>query len=144
MKFILFILGILFISCTLYCNETLVTASSLSLNRATLCSNVIDREPIDKIYSFEVGGSVFLFTEFLNVGTKKTIVHTWYYSNGFDYKKYSSVPLTVEGPKYRTWSYITPKTEGNWKVVVSDHTGTTLSETEFEVFPKTNYKELQN
>ncbi|MFQ5801728.1 MAG: DUF2914 domain-containing protein [Candidatus Methylomirabilales bacterium] len=100
--------------------------------RDVLATAVVDREPVQvpPPIPAEVG-RLYYFTEVVEAGSPRTILHLWYWRN----RSVSVVLLEVNGPRFRTWSYktIPPAWTGEWRVEARTPDGTILSSRTFRV-----------
>ncbi len=96
-----------------------------SVARATITSDVQNREPVDSISTVTADDSkVFYFTEIQDMAGH-TVTHRWEY-NG---QLIAEVDFEIGGPRWRVYSSKTmmPYWVGNWKVSVIDENGSLLS-----------------
>ena len=101
------------------------------VERAVVCTDVVEREPVGAAESFPGDVSrLFCFTEIRGLeGT--TITHAWIH----DGKTRARVELPVRSNRWRTWSTkkISPAWTGHWQVKVLDADGIVLSTQDFVV-----------
>lgn len=105
---------------------------SLQVIRDVVTTEVVDREPINDGLVFSASmGPVFYFTEVKGAYTSTHIAHIWYYEG----QQMAKVPLSVEGPRWRTWSSkrMVEDWKGSWRVEAVDEDGNLLSSQTFEV-----------
>lgn len=105
---------------------------SLQVIRDVVTTEVINREPVNDGLVFSASlGPVFYFTEVKGAHTPTQITHIWYY----DGQEMAKIPLSVEGPRWRTWSSkrMIEEWKGSWKVEAVDADGNLLSSQTFEV-----------
>ncbi len=96
-----------------------------SVARATITSDVQDREPVDSLSTVTTDDSkIFYFTEIQDMAGH-TITHRWEY----DGEVMAEVDFEIGGPRWRVYSSktMTPFWVGNWKVSVIDEDGNPLS-----------------
>ncbi len=96
-----------------------------SVARATITSDVQNREPVDSISMVTADDSkVFYFTEIQDMAGH-TVTHRWEY-NG---QVMAEVDFEISGPRWRVYSSKTmaPYWVGDWKVSVIDEDGSPLS-----------------
>ena len=96
-----------------------------SVARATITSDVQNREPVDSISTVTADDSkVFYFTEIQDMAGQ-TVTHRWEY-NG---QVMAEVDFEIGGPRWRIYSSKTmaPYWVGDWKVSVVDENGSPLS-----------------
>ncbi len=99
--------------------------STGSVARATITSDVQNREPVDSLSTVTTDDSkVFYFTEIQDMAGH-TVTHRWEY-NG---QVMAEVDFEIGGPRWRVYSSktMTPDRVGNWKVSVVDEDGSPLS-----------------
>jgi hypothetical protein len=99
--------------------------STGSVARATITSDVQNREPVDSLSMVTTDDSkVFYFTEIQDMAGH-TVTHRWEY-NG---QVMAEVDFEIGGPRWRVYSSktMTPDWVGNWKVSVIDEDGSPLS-----------------
>jgi len=100
-----------------------------SVARATITSDVQNREPVDSISTVTADDSkVFYFTEIQDMAGH-TVTHRWEY-NG---QVMAEVDFEIGGPHWRVYSSKTmmPYWVGEWKVSVIDENGSPLSVSTF-------------
>lgn len=105
---------------------------SLRVARDIVTTGVINREPIDDASVLPPSmGSLYYFTEVEGAYTPTHITHIWYYQE----RQMAKVPLSVEGPRWRTWSSkrILENWVGAWRVEAVDLDGHVLSSQTFDV-----------
>ena len=96
-----------------------------SVARATITSDVQNREPVDSVSTVTTDDSkVFYFTEIQDMAGH-TVTHRWEY-NG---QVMAEVDFEIGGARWRVYSSktMTPYWVGNWKVSVIDENGSPLS-----------------
>ena len=105
---------------------------SLQVIRDVVTTQVVDREPINDGLVFSASmGPVYYFTEVKGAYNPTQITHVWYYEG----EQMAKVPLSVEGPRWRTWSSkrMVENWKGSWRVEAVDEHGNLLSSQTFEV-----------
>ncbi|MGA1876115.1 MAG: DUF2914 domain-containing protein [bacterium] len=106
--------------------------SLLTIERADVCTSIVDREPqgIDEKFPASVG-KIYFFTQVLGAEEPTTIYHRWYYEGNLMAK----VELPVNSINWRTYSskQIMPDWIGNWSVEAADATGQKLKTLSFEI-----------
>ena len=103
---------------------------SLRVVRGVVTTAVVNREPSGDGSVFPPStGALYYFTEVDGISTPTQITHIWYYQD----QKMAEIPLSLEGPRWRTWSSkrILENWVGSWKVEAVDQSGNVLS---FETF----------
>jgi hypothetical protein len=106
--------------------------SSLRVVRGVVTAGVVNREPIGDGSVFPPStGAVYYFTEVEGANGPTQITHVWYYQD----QKMAEIPLSLEGPRWRTWSSkrILESWVGSWKVEAVDESGNVLSFQTFSV-----------
>ena len=112
--------------------ETASAAPELKVEQIVIAKEVKDRAPVepgDK-FSAEVG-KLYCFTKISGARGETEIKHVWYLAD----KVVGEVPLKINGPTWRTWSYKTiDKTmTGAWKAEVQDESGKVLATVNFTI-----------
>lgn len=105
---------------------------AMEVTRAVVASDVVDREPVGEAESFAAGvGQVFFYTVLEGDFPETQLEHVWLHEG----EEMARVPLTVRGPRWRTWSSKTIPAEwaGNWEVQLVDGAGTVLETVSFTV-----------
>lgn len=105
---------------------------SLNVVRDMVTTEIVDREPMNNGAAFSASmGPVYYFTEVNGAHTPTHISHIWYYKG----TQIAEVPLSVEGPRWRTWSSkrILQEWAGSWSVEAVDADGNVLSSKAFDV-----------
>ena len=98
---------------------------------AVLARNVVDRAPQDTGTAFPADvGSVVLWTR-VSGGDGQTLSHVWFFGD----TEVGTVPLTIGGSPWRTWSRKTIPAEatGAWHVEIRDAAGAVLKRIDFTV-----------
>ena len=101
-----------------------------NVGRSQFTSEVVDREPVDKLDSMNSDKrQMHYFTELNNL-QGHTVIHQWEYNYKVMYEK----SFTVGGPRWRVWSSKTihPGWSGSWTVNTLDEDGTNLHSESFE------------
>ena len=96
-----------------------------SVARATITSDVQNREPVDSLSTVTTDDSkIFYFTEIQDMAGH-TVTHRWEY-NG---QVMAEVDFEIGGARWRVYSSktMTPDWVGDWKVSVVDEDGSPLS-----------------
>ena len=105
---------------------------SLRVVRGVVTTAVVNREPSGDGSVFPPStGALYYFTEVDGISTPTQITHIWYYQD----QKMAEIPLSLEGPRWRTWSSkrILENWVGSWKVEAVDQSGNVLSFQTFNV-----------
>ena len=103
------------------------TMSTLTVAEAKLGKGVQDREIVDETTTFALNDRVYLWLK-VTGGPADSITVTWKTGD----QTYSS-KLNIVGSSWRTWSYKTAYTAGDWTVTVTDADGNVLKEMAFKV-----------
>ncbi len=107
-------------------------ASELKIEQAVIAKDVQNREPVEPGDKFSADvGKVYCFNRISGAKGETEIKHVWYMGD----KVVSEIPLKINGPTWRTWSYKTiDKTMiGAWKVEVKDSDGKVLTTIAFTI-----------
>lgn len=97
-----------------------------SVVRSVFSTEVVDREPVDKLNGSKTNvDHVYFFTELRDM-SGQTAIHRWEH-NG---KVAAEVKFNVRGPRWRVWSSKTfsPNATGEWKVSVLNGAGEVIAE----------------
>jgi len=101
----------------------------LGVEKAVVATGVENREPVGVAKEFDASvGQVYCWTRVISATVPTTIKHVWYVDN----QKVFEIPLDIKYPRTRTWSSKTIK-PGNWRVDVTDESGTVLTSVSFTV-----------
>lgn len=104
----------------------------MRVTQAVTATGVQDREPVGiaETFSAEVG-EVFFYTVFEGDFPESEVTHVW----RRDGEEMARVPLTVRGPRWRTWSSkrILADWTGSWTAQVVGPEGTVIESVEFTV-----------
>lgn len=106
--------------------------AAIEIIREVVAAGVSNREPVDPGQVFDPSlGRIYYFTEVHAADPPTEITHVWYYGD----REMARVPLTVEGPKWRTWSSkeILPDWTGEWKVEAVSDQGIVLASQSFSL-----------
>ena len=107
-------------------------AADLQVEDAVVCTNVVDREPVDSAVSFPASvGRLYAFTRIIGAPDPTQVVHVWYYGD----EERARVTLAVNGSNWRTYSskVIQAHEIGAWRVEVLDADGNSLDTVQFDV-----------
>jgi hypothetical protein len=106
--------------------------AGVSVARKIFATDVVAREPVEPAETFppEVG-TIYFYTQFLDIGGPTTLVHAWVYKG----QTVAEVELYVEGKSWRTWSSkkIMPHQTGEWTVEVRDDNGGVIDSAKFTI-----------
>ena len=107
-------------------------AAELQVEDAAVCTDVVDRQPVDSAVSFPATvGRLYFFTRIVGAQDPIDIVHAWYFGD----VERARVTLSVKGSNWRTYSskVIQEHEIGAWRVEVLDADGNTLETVQFDV-----------
>lgn len=107
-------------------------SAALDVTTAIVGTGVDDREPVGTGTSFPASvGTVYFYTVFEGDFGERQVEHVWM-RNG---EEVGRVPLTVRGPRWRTWSSKTVPADwtGEWEARVVDADGSVLATAAFQV-----------
>ncbi|KPJ78946.1 MAG: hypothetical protein AMJ54_01480 [Deltaproteobacteria bacterium SG8_13] len=107
-------------------------AADLQVEDAVVCSNVVDRQPVDSAVSFSASvGRLYFYTRIVGAEEPTQVVHAWYYGDA----ERARVTLAVNGSNWRTYSskVIQAHETGAWRVEVLDADGNSLETVQFDV-----------
>lgn len=107
-------------------------ATPVEVSQAVVATGVQDREPVgaDSTFTADVG-ALYFYTVFEGDFDEAQVEHVWLH----DGEEVARVPLTVRGPRWRTWSSkeILPEWTGSWTVKVVDADGVEHASVDFTV-----------
>lgn len=109
------------------------TRGNNPVSRAVFTTAIENTEPVDSLGELRSDvEQVFLFTELRNMDGQ-AVVHTWEYKGAV----IAWVRFQVEQPNARLWSdrQLTPDMQGSWRVVVTNASGTVLTEKTLDYNP---------
>jgi hypothetical protein len=109
------------------------TRGNNPVSRAVFTTAIENTEPVDSLGELRSDvEQVFLFTELRNMDGQ-AVVHTWEYKGAV----IARVRFQVEQPNARLWSdrQLTPDMQGSWRVVVTNASGTVLTEKTLDYNP---------
>lgn len=104
----------------------------LEVTTAVVATDVVDREPVGAAESFATDvGQVYFYTVFEGDFGETQLEHVWLREG----EELARVPLTVRGPRWRTWSSKAIRADwtGAWEVQVVDAAGNVLATASFTV-----------
>ncbi len=107
-------------------------AGALSVESASICTGIANREAVDAGTSFSVSvGKLYCFSKIADIQASTEIVHVWYYGE----TERSRVSLGVNPPAWRTYSskIIQAHEVGSWRVEILDASGNLLETAKFEL-----------
>ena len=107
-------------------------APAVEVSRMAICTNVVDREPVEEGEQFQVSvGRLYTFTQILGAKDFVEIGHIWYFND----VERARVTLPVRSASWRTYSskIIQPFEIGDWRVDVVDPQGEVLKSMSFQV-----------
>ena len=111
---------------------TAATAADLQVEDAAVCTDVVDRQPVDSGTSFSVStGRLYCFTRIVGAQDPTQVVHAWYFGD----EERARVTLSVGGSNWRTYSskQVQEHEIGAWRVEVLDADGNLLETVAFDV-----------
>ena len=106
-------------------------AGALSVEAASVCTSIADREPLDAGTRFSVSvGKLYCFSKIADIQASTEVVHVWYYGQ----TERARVSLGVNPPAWRTYSSknIQAHEVGSWRVEILDASGNLLETVNFE------------
>ena len=109
-------------------SEAPAEAASVTLSRLVVAHEVVDSEPKRLKRAFRAGDKVYAFTE-VRAESASRVSHR-YSREG---KVVHTSELDVKAGRYRTWSYVTARDPGPYKVVVLNASGEVLGSEGFNV-----------
>jgi hypothetical protein len=107
-------------------------SAAIDVTTAVVGTGVEDREPVGTGTAFPASvGTVYFYTAFEGDFDERRIEHVWM-RNG---EEVGRVPLTIPGPRWRTWSRKTVPADwtGEWEARVVDADGSVLATAAFQV-----------
>lgn len=105
-------------------------AGSLQVAEMAVTTNVVDRNPVDRIESYSATvGKLYCFTRLVGAEEDTHITHVWYR----DGQEMARIDLPVRSSNWRTWSSktILPEWTGDWRIDVLDAEGSLLTSLTF-------------
>ena len=132
MKRILFSSGVCAAIMTLCLLIPFSSHAQPSIEAASICTGVADREPVDAGTSFAVSmDRLYCYSKIANITEATDIVHVWYFGE----TERARVSLGVKPPAWRTYSSKIIQTHeiGSWRVEILDASGNLLETVKFEV-----------
>ena len=112
--------------------STAQETASLEVAVAAMCTDVVDREPVDAGNTFEVSlGKVYCFTTIIGAHSPTEITHVWYFGDS----ERARVNLAIKASSWRTYSSkrIQMHEIGDWHVDVLGSEGELLKTLQFEI-----------
>lgn len=103
--------------------EEAAEAPAFEVTRTAVATDVQDREPVEADTTFTADvGTIYFHTVFEGDFDEARVEHVWIHEG----EEIARVPLTVQGPRWRTWSSkeILPDWTGSWTVQVVGPDGT--------------------
>ena len=104
----------------------------LILGKATVCELVKKGIPYQSAIAFSISvGRIYCFTDFLSVGEKTVIYHSWYQQD----RKRATVKLALRPPRWATFSSVELRDtdKGPWQVEVTTEKGEILRILRFSI-----------
>ena len=109
---------------------TSAAQAEMSVARASICTSIADREPVGAATSFTNVERLYFFTEIIDAGENEVVQHVWYFKD----EPLLTVDLTVNGPRWRTWSHKNiAGMKGPWRAEVVNNKGEVLRAVSFTV-----------
>jgi len=109
---------------------TSAAQAEMSVDRASICTSVAEREPVGAASSFANVERLYFFTEIIGAGENEVIKHVWYFKD----EPLLEVELTVNGPRWRTWSHKNiAGMKGAWRAEAVNSKGEVLRAVSFTV-----------
>ena len=111
---------------------TAATAADIQVEDAAVCTDVVDRQPVDSGTSFSAStGRLYCFTRIVGAQDPTQVVHAWYFGD----EERARVTLSVGGSNWRTYSskQLQEHEIGAWRVEVLDADGNLLETVAFDV-----------
>ena len=112
--------------------STAQETASLEVAVAAICTDVVDREPVDAGNTFKVSlGKVYCFTTIIGAHSPTEITHVWYFGDS----ERARVNLAIKASNWRTYSSkrIQMHEIGDWHVDVLGPEGKLLKTLPFEI-----------
>ena len=107
-----------------------VNGDSLYIKELILAENVVEREPVNVVQSFDISDKKgWCFARINNPGDIKTISFIWFHDDDLHYEMETKVG---KSSNWRTYSSVTLE-EGTWRVEIVGPDSTTLKEIRFNV-----------
>jgi hypothetical protein len=106
----------------------------LTVAEASICRDVVNRQPIGAGYTFEASvGKLLCFTKITGAQSPTQISHSWYFGDA----QRATVTLSVKSSSWRTYSSkrIQPHEIGDWHVDVLGPGGEILQTLQFKITP---------
>lgn len=106
-------------------------ASDTEVSEAVLGTAISNREIVGEATTFSAAaGDVYCLSVITSKTNPTSVAHVW----SMDGKETASVPLAINGPRWRTWSRKTVW-PGAWTVDIKDAAGTVLKTLSLTVTP---------
>jgi hypothetical protein len=106
--------------------------ASFKVATAAICTDVVDREPVDSGNAFEVSlGKVYCFTTIIGAHSPTEVTHVWYFGD----VERARVNLAIKASSWRTYSSkrIQGHEIGDWHVDVLGPGGELLKTLQFKI-----------
>lgn len=107
----------------------LAAQEAITVTRAVVCTDVVDREPVGSASTFADSiATLYCFTEL--DGAEGQVTHVWHHGD----QSRAEISLTKKAGRWRTWSSkrMVKEWTGTWRVDVRDAAGTVLKSVAFE------------
>ncbi len=109
-----------------------IKQSLISIEDATICRGVVEREPIEpgEVFPGDVK-KLFCYIKVVGAQEDTEVIHVWYYKG----KLMSRTILPIKSVNWRTYSSktVTPEDTGEWKVEILSKDGELLKQIYFAV-----------
>jgi len=104
-------------------------AKRITFDKVVTAGSVVDRKPKGEATRFKDGSEVSCWMAVTNPGPVRRLRHQWSHNGA----RKSSIPVTVKGPTWRTWTSRPVYGVGKWTVDIVDEEGGVLHSVAFEV-----------
>lgn len=99
-------------------------AEEMRVSRTAFCAAIVDREPVQVNTFNQETDQLYFFSEIIGATDNTSLSHRWYHND----RLVLDVELTVNGPRWRTWSVknLYGNHKGSWRVEIVDIQGREL------------------
>lgn len=112
--------------------QTKAEQGGVQIQDATICQNVVNREPVGAgdVFPKEIS-KVFCYFRVVGVSGESSVTANWYYKGTLK----ASVQLPVRSPNWRTWTSksMSPEWTGEWMVEILSAEGSPLGNIVFVI-----------